>query len=499
MRIWGRVLFGGVALSVAHIGASSQAQDSTEERIKRLEAIIQKQQETIGKQEQRLKEIETRRSSREVPPGTTRTAARPSTEVTTQPFLDGTSAMFKAIAEDGLAQIRGGMLPAYRVQLPDGRDLLVSPVALSNLWAQTQPRDPGFEVEPERPAVTPPPPRRPPVRAAPVRRPPPPAKPPPATPPATPAGQDDSERAKAQKTQDQALLERGAILLRPGALQIETGFEYSKSGGNQVQISGVSIFDAIIIGTIRVDAQDRDVITSMLKMRYGVINRVQVDATVPWVYRRDREILGIGTPTVTERITDARGLGDIEIGVSGQPVIARGWIPNVLTRVSVRMPTGKSGFQIPTVRVGAGNDTRLERPPTGNGFWATSGTVTAVWSIDPVVIFVGGGYTINWPRSWGGFGRVDPGDSFEFFAGLNFALNDRVSFNFSFINSRTFSTRRDHEKVVNTQFTDARAVFGTSIGISRNVSVVMNAGIGLTSSSPNFTFYVGIPISFQTY
>ncbi|MGH7006435.1 MAG: hypothetical protein ACREIP_21020, partial [Alphaproteobacteria bacterium] len=324
---------------------------------------------------------------------------------------------------------------------------------------------------------------------------PPPAQPPP---PATPPP-DDTERAKAQKAQDQALLERGAILLRPGALQIEPGVEYAKFGGNQLQISGVSIFDAIIIGTLRVDAQDRDVITSTLKARFGILSRLQVDATVPYVLRRDREILGIGTPTVSERITDSNGLGDVELGVSGQPLIGRGWIPNVLTRLSVRFPTGKSGFQIPTVRVGAGNETRLEFPPSGSGFWSSALTATAVWSIDPVVLFAGGGYTYNWPRTWGGFGRINPGDSFEFFVGLNFALNERVSFNFSFVNSRTFSTSRDNETVPNTQFTDARAIIGTSVGLSKNVSLVMNAGIGLTSASPNFTFFMSVPITFQVF
>jgi hypothetical protein len=106
---------------------------------------------------------------------------------------------------------------------------------------------------------------------------------------------------------------------------------------------------------------------------------------------------------------------------------------------------------------------------------------------------------MNFPRTWGEFGRIDPGDTWEFFAGLYFALNERVSFNFSFIQQRSMPTSRDGTRLVNTSATDARAIFGTSVGLSRNVNLVMNAGIGLTPASPNFTFFVSLPITFQVF
>ena len=493
----------------------SDARADTEERVKRLEQIILDQQRKLSEQEKRLKELETRRPPEpEIMRGSPRTgtprvisvsprsAAQPDSTPAQQPFVDGVRHMFQAVSDEALAAQRGGAVSVYRVELPNGTNVLV-PAAMIQTFLAQQPRDPGFEVEPERPRQQPPARRPPPRRVAPRRAPPPVARPapPPAPPPAAPPATDESERARAQKAQDQALLERGAILLRPGALQIEPGIEYSRFGGNNVQISGVSIFDAIIIGFIRVDALERDVLTGTLRLRYGVINRLQLDATIPYVYRREREVLGVGTGNAREREIDGNGIGDIEFGISGQPVIGRGWLPNILARVSMRVPTGKSAFEIPRVRVEntAGNELRLTRSPTGNGFFAVSATVTAVLPLDPVVLFAGAGYTANLPRSFDGFGRIDPGDSFEFFAGLNFALNERVSFNFSFVNQRSFSTKRDGIPVVNTSATDARVILGTSVGLTRNINLVMNAGIGLTSSSPNFTFFVALPITFQIF
>jgi hypothetical protein len=428
--------------------------------------------------------------------------AAPESVFTVQPFLVTTKAMFEAVTDGGLDAQRGGLVPVYNVQLPDGRNMLVPAASIGQLLAQAPPRDPTFEVEPERKEPPPPPrraaPRRPPAPVArPVQRRAPPQPPAPAP---APAPATDEERAKSQKAQDQALLERGAILLRPGALQVEPGIEYSRFGSNAVQISGVTIFDAIIIGTIRVDAAERDVLTGTLRLRAGVINRVQVDATVPYVHRRDTEILGVGTANVTQRVISAHGIGDVEFGISGQPLIGRGWIPNILVRGSMRFPTGTNAFEIPTELVpGTVSTRRPVRPATGSGFFAVSGTVTAVLPIDPVVLFLGGGYTVSIPREFTGFGRISPGDQFQFFAGLNFALNERVSFNFSFVNQRAYSTKRDGETLLNTQATDARVVLGTSVGITSNINVVMNAGIGLTSQAPNFTFFVAVPVTFQLF
>lgn len=497
-----------VLAAALSLGWPSAPRADTEDRIKRLERIILEQQRKLSDQEKHLKELAGRRPQEdEARRETPRTVAprmmplpRGATQppLTQQPFVEGVRHMFQALSDEGLAGQRGGVIPVYQVRLPSGTDVLVPAATIEALLAQ-QPRDPGFEVEPERPPATQPPRRPPrvaPRRAPPVARP---AQPPP--PAAQPPAVDESERARAQKAQDQALLERGAILLRPGQLQIEPGIEYSRFGGNNVQISGVSIFDAIIIGFIRVDALERDVLTGTLRIRYGVINRLQVDATVPYVYRREREVLGVGTENAREREIDGNGIGDLEFGISGQPVIGRGWLPNILARVSLRVPTGKNPFEIPRVRVEgtAGNELRLTRSPTGNGFFAVTGTVTAVLPIDPVVLFAGAGYTANLPRSFEAFGRIDPGDSFEFFAGLNFALNERVSFNFSFINQRAFSTKRNGNPVVNTSATDARVILGTSVGLSRNVNLVVNAGIGLTTQSPNFTFFVALPITFQLF
>ena len=77
--------------------------------------------------------------------------------------------------------------------------------------------------------------------------------------------------------------------------QVEPSTDYAHLSSDRVAISGFTIFEAIVIGTIRVDKIDRDILTSALTLRYGLLDRLQLETRIPYVYRRDRETLGVGT------------------------------------------------------------------------------------------------------------------------------------------------------------------------------------------------------------
>lgn len=473
---------------------------NTDERIKRLETIIAAQQKRIQAQELRLRRMERIRaaSRRRV----TRTKRR--STVQKRIIKDAGSGRFVAYEDaQKLELMRGGiMVPAVRIILPNGRSVLAPADQFKPLLVQgVKPKDPTFETVPEdkkagekkkttptRKRVVRRTVRRPAGRRVVVRR----------KKPVQTKTTDDSVRAKSEKQADQLLVNSGAILLRPGTLQIEPSFEYTRTSASNVAINGVSLFNAIVIGTIRVDSLDRDILSGSLRVRYGILSRLQFDATIPFIYRREVEVLGVGTPDIRERTVSGYGIGDIEMGLTGQPVIGSGWIPNILVRVGFKIPTGENAFEIPTTTIGAGGQTRLTRAPTGSGFYALSGTVTGVWSIDPVSLFVGGGYTYNMARSFGGnFGRINPGNTISFFSGINVALNEKVSLNLSFISQRTASTRQNSTVIANTSFTDSRVTLGSSIALSSNVSLIVNASMGLTRQSPDFVFSASLPISFN--
>ena len=323
------------------------------------------------------------------------------------------------------------------------------------------------------------------------------------TPPVeAPVPEAPTETASTEREPDQGeqlLLEAGGILLRPGRLQIEPSLEYSHFSSDRVVIAGFTIFEAIIIGTIRVDDLERDILTAALTARYGLTRRLQIEARVPYTYRRDDEILGVGTADQEDRQISADGIGDIEGTISYQALFRRGWIPDAIVRLRGKARNGRDPFDVDRETT-TGGTVRLDEPPIGSGFFAVSPGATFVWRTDPVVFFTGGSYTFNLERDFGEeFGEIDPGDSIQYFGGMNIALSDRAAINFSFINEFTMKTKQGDVKVPGTDTNDARIVLGASVGLTQNMSLLVSAAAGLTDESPDFQFTVSVPINFDLF
>jgi hypothetical protein len=328
------------------------------------------------------------------------------------------------------------------------------------------------------------------------------AAPAPGEAPAPPAGKVEEERPeKIEKPIEELLLEAGAVLLPPGTLQIEPLVDYTHASTNRVNILGFTIFEAIVIGLIRVDEIKRDIVRPVLNVRYGLTNRIQLESSLPYVYRTDDEILGVGTAGQSEITTDNFDIGDVEFAGSYQLFTQSEWIPGTVLRMRARLPTGTSAFDIGTrtVTVNQAQRTVLEKTPTGSGFYAFAPGATFIWRSDPAVFFAGTSYTLNMESTQGNFGNIDPGDTFEFFGGINVALSDRVGMNFSFDDQITGKTVQNDQAQTGTDANDARATLGASFAVAPSVSVLTSASIGLTNESPDFVFTMSVPFNFSLF
>jgi len=308
----------------------------------------------------------------------------------------------------------------------------------------------------------------------------------------------DAARPNSERPIDQLLIDTGGILLPRGTLQIEPSFEYTHSSGNNVAINGFTVFDAIVIGTIRVDDLRRDIMTASLAARYGLADRLQLEVRVPGMYRRDTEVFGIGTADIRERRTNSLNLSDIETTLSWQPLANDGLIPATVLRGTARFPTGTHPFEIATEDIDRGGQTRLITPPTGSGFYSATVGGSFVWRNDPLVYFGGADYTLALPRTFDDFGTVNPGNTFGWNAGFNFAVSDRVSVSTSFINRHTKKTVQGGFAQIGTAANDARLIFGTAIATPSGRTLLASAGIGLTDQSPDFSITFSLPFTYRS-
>ncbi len=75
------------------------------------------------------------------------------------------------------------------------------------------------------------------------------------------------------------------------------------------------------------------------------------------------------------------------------------------------------------------------------------------------------------------------------------AMWERLKLFWTFRDSRWEDLRRDNAKILGTETNDARLGLGASFGLTNNVTLVVNAGMGLTDQSPGYTLSFSVPIT----
>ena len=302
------------------------------------------------------------------------------------------------------------------------------------------------------------------------------------------------DRPEIQLSLERTLVQQGGLLLRPGQLEVEPSFEYSFFSTRRIEVSGFSVLPTLVIGVIETNKVQRNILEPSVTFRLGVVRDVQAEVRVPYRFAFDR----VSTQT-TETTTEDNGIGDVEAAVFYQPLKEQGWIPDLIVGVRGKSTTGKDPFGLQSNEI-----------PTGTGFYSVTGTVTAVKSSDPAVIFGGLLYTYNIGRtvqvaSTDTFmTKIYPGYSVGYNIGLGLAISIDLAFNMRF--EQRFVSGTDTEALVagavrsavpGSTLTVASVFFGITWAITQNMSADFSAGIGLTEDSPDATVRVAFPIRFS--
>ncbi len=299
-----------------------------------------------------------------------------------------------------------------------------------------------------------------------------------------------AESAKTPSSEEAILQEKGGVLLPKGTLVIEPGFQYSHTSRARIAISGFTILEAIVIGKIKTEDIKKDVFMGYLNFRYGLLNNLQLEAQVPYMYRKERYAYKEDSSTTEKTVTDSN-IGDISFGASYQILYEKGSIPDVVLNFKVKTKTGKDPYHIET------NDKGIPKElPTGNGHWGISGGITLVKRSDPAVLFGSLAYFYNFKRNVEGYGEMKPGSSIDFSIGMAYALNEKLSTYISYDQKIYSHTTQEGEDVVGTDFNVGMLYFGTSYVISPKTSLNFSVGVGLTNDAPDVTVEIRLPIKF---
>jgi hypothetical protein len=312
------------------------------------------------------------------------------------------------------------------------------------------------------------------------------------------------------------LFETPGVLTPHRRLVIEPNLQYSYSSSNRVALVGYTVIPALLIGLLDVREVKRSTTTASASFRYGLTNRLELEARVPYVYRSDATVSReLFTGTAAERAFDTTGthLGDVELGARYQLNAGGPDRPYYIAGLRLKTRTGRDPFEVVTdcqQRCVGANVTGTGLPltlPTGSGFYSIQSSLTWLLPSDPAVFFGSASYTRNLKRAnvyrtvLSGerepLGEIAAGDVFGFNAGVGLALNDKASLSIGYEHSTVGRTRQNGQLIpgsVRVQL--GTLLVGASIRVNPRRSLDVAVGAGLTRDTPDVTLTVRMPFAF---
>lgn len=309
------------------------------------------------------------------------------------------------------------------------------------------------------------------------------------------------------------ILELPGVLTQRGMFVLEPSFAYSNSSSLRVSLVGYSIIPAILIGLIDVRDVRRNTFTAALRGAYGVTNRFEIEARIPYLDRSDtavgREYLEGGSFNSAVFNGSGSGIGDVEF--TGRYQFNEGGLdkPYYVGSLRFKSRTGRDPYEgtftktLPGFR-GEAVQTEL---PTGTGFYGLQGGLTVLYPSDPVVLFGGVNYLYSFPRdnvtisyedgTSDNLGTVAPGGIVGFNFGLGLGLNEKMSLSLGYDHNSVAATKINGQ----TPADAVRLQLGTMlVGVSYRLTPTSNLnftlGVGVTRDAPDVTLSLRYPMSF---
>ncbi len=325
------------------------------------------------------------------------------------------------------------------------------------------------------------------------------------------AGQDPNARSPIQapppptindrRLQLAAVPEEVQVLSPAGRATFDVSTEYTRSSANRLVFRGVEIVPGLQIGVIEASEADRDTFGATIAGRYGITDRIEVDARIPFLKRNDTVTTVQQRDEAVTRTIDLKGsgIGDVEAGVRYQINGGEKGRPVFVAGLRVKSDTGEGPFDIPRDEFGVAS-----RLATGSGFWGVEPSVSMLYPSDPAVIFANLSYFAHLPkdidRTEGDIrvGRVNPGDSIGMGIGFAFALNQRFSYSLGYKHNYIRPTTTELNDV--TEKSDDLQVgaltFGMSYRVTPRFSLNGNFEFGVTEDAPDMRFVLRVPLVF---
>jgi hypothetical protein len=272
------------------------------------------------------------------------------------------------------------------------------------------------------------------------------------------------------------LVQRGALVIPTWSLEVAPSLSYSHS-----QTQGLVLVNTPEgISTVSDQRQRNDPGEARLAIRLGLPWRSQIEVRVPFDWKRQDSALGDGTNVFNSE----KDVGDVEVELSHQFLVEKGWMPDLVGALSWRFPTGQDPFRVPVANLAS-----------GGGVNTFTGRLTALKSFDPLVVFSTLAYSGALSRDET-FGRVLPGNVLDWQMGAILAVNPGTSLSFAFVQDFKGNTRVAGVPIAGSNGVAAVAQIGLDQVLSSRALLDVTLGFGVTRDAPDYQLMVSVPIRF---
>jgi hypothetical protein len=268
-------------------------------------------------------------------------------------------------------------------------------------------------------------------------------------------------------------LRQQSVLLRPGDIQFDYGFNYSVTD-NDFPIASVDP-NNVVTGVSEANIKSRLLIVPF-EFRYGCTEKTQVFISVPVGWTHSELAF-----TNFDRIEHELGISDVSFGASVLICEGERYKPDVIGTVSVTAPTGNATYPLLT--------SLIPNSSLGQGFWGASANLLFVHTYDPVVIYWGFGYghrvedEFSNPAT-GLQDLVNPGEQVFYQMGVGFGVNEWITLSTNFAGQYIGEMKIEDDPIEGTILEPMRLRFAVTINCEEKI-VEPFAEIGMTEDSVN--------------
>jgi hypothetical protein len=304
----------------------------------------------------------------------------------------------------------------------------------------------------------------------------------------------------------------GGVLTPKGEIVIDPSIEYDYWAQNQLGVNGFQIIPGITFGNVIATRFEQNITTAAVTGRWGVTDRLELNAKVPLVYNAGstNDLIASGSSATLSSVSaTGTGLGDIQFGASYQVNSGESGWPIFVGNFLFKTVTGVSPFQVPIITQSGPNGQLAGAPQklaTGTGFYTLSPSLTVLLPTAPGVLFANLQLQHNLARTQpiqnlaGGPAtpvNLQPGESPAITFGIGFALNDRAALTLSYQQTHVFTAYANGQPITGSPYSFGTFNFGLGYQISQSTRLNLSVGIGAGPNTPAAKVLFELPYKFS--